>query len=174
MRTTPSLLTRKEAHITVINPQEFGDVLGPAGVTPDEINAIAEKHHIQSSKFKVLCLGRSHVTIKDGPDTVYFLVASSPDLVKIRQAIQRVYLRKGGEPSLFEAEAFWPHITVGFTIRDVFLLPDDHVFKGTNTCVRPVHVVSPPRKHRKYKGNRGRKGHRKYKGHKGRKGHGKH
>jgi len=156
-KTVLDLQTRQEAHITVINPQEYGDVLSKAGVTMDEIDNIAKRHRIQNASFKVLCMGKAHVPVNGKPDTVFFLVVSAPSLVKIRKDVERLYVKKGGEPSLFEAEAFWPHITVGFTIRDVFLLPDDHVYKGTNTCIRPVKFISPRKPHRGNKGHKGKR-----------------
>jgi len=111
-----------------------------------QIEKIANHYKIQSAEFTPLCLGRSRVTIKEGKDEVYFVVVKSPRLVQVRKAIEKLYLHKGGEPSLFQAEAFWPHVTVGFTIRDVFLIPDG-VYKGLNTCILPVKLVKPKIKH---------------------------
>lgn len=140
-RAYPQLQSRGEAHITVINPQEYDQVLSKAGVRMSEINEIAKRANIQAAKYTISCLGRSRLSLdKDKPNVksdTYYLVLSSPALVKIRQEVNRLYLRKGGEPSLFSPEAFWPHITVGYTTRDVFLFPDG-VFKGTNTCWRKL------------------------------------
>jgi len=172
--TVPELQTRKEAHITVINPQEYGDVLSKAGVTMDEIDEIARRHRIQQASFKVLCMGKAHVPVNGKPDTVFFLVVSAPALVKIRQDVQKLYLKKKGEPSLFQAEAFWPHITVGFTIRDVFLLPDDHVYKGTNTCIRPVKFTYPHKKQPVHKGHKGHPVHKRFPRHSQHGGHRRH
>jgi len=158
----PHLQNRGDAHITVINPQEYDQVLSKAGVTMHEIERIALRHHIQSAKFTPLCMGRSRVNIRAGPDEVYFIVVKSPALVKIRQEVQKLYVKKGGEISLFQAEAFWPHITVAFTKSDVFLFPDQ-VFKGLNACVKPVRVLRSRhgKPHRKYH----KKPHRKPKHH---------
>jgi hypothetical protein len=150
--TNPNLQNRGDAHITVINPQEYDQVLSKAGVTMNEIEHIAKRHHIQSARFTPLCMGRSRVTIESGKDEVYFIVVKSPELVKIRQEVQKLYVRKGGEISLFQAEAFWPHVTVAFTKRDVFLFPDQ-IFKGLNACIKPVKVARPhtrkPKRHYK-------------------------
>jgi len=60
--------------------------------------------------------------------------------VDIRREIQKLYVKKGGVGALFEAEAFWPHVTVGFTYRDMFL--EDGVFKGHNSCFGRVEMVN--------------------------------
>jgi len=136
------LTTRSEAHITLITPPEYDQVLKPAGVTMDDLNRLAVKMGIQKAEFKIKCLGRARVALNHPgqQEEVYFIVVDSPDLIRIRQEIQKMYLKKGGEPSLFDAEAFWPHITVGFTARDMFM--NDGVWKDTNSCWADVHAFS--------------------------------
>ncbi|KAL0142486.1 hypothetical protein V8B55DRAFT_1498481 [Mucor lusitanicus] len=112
------LLNRGESHITVISPPEFG-VLATAGITIDQVNQIALKEKIQSSKVKIVCLGKEDVNGK----IVYQLIVSAPNLVTIR-----------------EKQGIWPHITVGFTSGDLFI--QDGVYKGANVCYRPVSLKS--------------------------------
>lgn len=53
------LINRSEAHITVITPIEFYDVLR-SKISMQEIEEIAERENIQASKFTIECLGLGH------------------------------------------------------------------------------------------------------------------
>jgi len=134
------LTSRGEAHITLITPPEYDQVLKPAGITMDDLNKLAVKMWIQKAEFKVKCLGRARVPLKypTEADEVYFIVVESDDLLKIREEIQKMYISRGGEPSLFAAHAFWPHVTLGYTFRDMFL--GDGVWKDTNACWADLRV----------------------------------
>lgn len=90
-----------EAHITVITPPEFS-VLATANVTLDEINAIALDHDIQSTKFRMICLGKESVRRQQQSAVVYQIIVSAPNLVEIRKAVFRRYFSKGGNPALFD------------------------------------------------------------------------
>lgn len=93
-----------EAHITVVTPPEF-NVLKEAGITLDELNAIALDMDIQSLSFVLICLGREKVT-KDGKDyIVYQGIVDAPSLTNIRNAIFRRYASKGGNTALFDPQA---------------------------------------------------------------------
>ncbi|KAI7863384.1 hypothetical protein BDF14DRAFT_1885219 [Spinellus fusiger] len=133
--TATPLLNRGESHITVITPPEF-TVLAAANITIDEINTIARAQHIQSSRFKIVCLGKESI-IKDGKDyTVYQIIVSSPDLVTIREKIFHLYYSRGGNTALFDPRTMWPHITVGYTISDLFV--EMGIYKSANVCYRPL------------------------------------
>jgi len=135
------LKNRAEAHITVITPPEFDQVLKPAGVTMEEINKIA-KPWIQKAEFTVKCLGRARINLnyQAEKDDAYFVVVDSLDLLRIREEIEKLFITKGGEPSLFDANAFWPHMTLGFTTRDMF--SGDGVWKGQNACWADVKMIN--------------------------------
>jgi 2'-5' RNA ligase len=135
-----ALKTRGEAHITVITPPEFDQTLSKK-LTMKEIEAIAKKHHIQRAQFSLKCVGRARTVLKGSTraDSVYFLVAKSNDLRNIRWAVWRAYVKKGGDPSTFNPDAFWPHVTLGFTTRDMF--PEDGIYKGYNTCWKQLKAV---------------------------------
>ncbi|KAI9301336.1 hypothetical protein BJ944DRAFT_169267 [Cunninghamella echinulata] len=98
--TTQPLLTRNEAHITIISPPEY-KILSSANINIVDINAIAMKHKVQSSHFKVACLGK----VSQQNNTVYQLIVTSPDLIKIREDIFRLYYSKHGNLALFD-----PHV----------------------------------------------------------------
>ncbi|CAO0799051.1 unnamed protein product [Mucor circinelloides] len=129
------LLNRGESHITVISPPEFG-VLATAGMTIDQVNQIALTEKIQSSKVKIVCLGKEDVNGK----IVYQLIVSAPNLVNIREKVFQLFVKQGGNTALFDPSAFWPHITVGFTSGDLFI--QDGVYKGANVCYRPISLKS--------------------------------
>ncbi len=52
------LTSRGEAHITVITPIEFNDVL-KSKLSMKEIDDVAKEAVIQSSKFETICVGKS-------------------------------------------------------------------------------------------------------------------
>lgn len=144
------LKNRGEAHITLVTPPEYDQVLKPAGVTMTDINKLAVKMWIQRAEFKIKCLGRARAHLNNNyqgdADEVYFLIVESEDMLKIREEIQKLYISKGGEPSLFAANAFWPHITIGFTARDMFL--SDGVWKATNACWADIQTFKDNKKPR--------------------------
>lgn len=126
------LKNRGEAHITVITPPEYNEVLKPY-VTIQEINRLAKDMRIQNSSFKPVCLGRGQTKIEGKTEQTYYIVVESHDLLKIRREVFKKYVDAGGEPSLFDPDAFYPHITLGFTQRD--LHESDGIKKGKNSCL---------------------------------------
>lgn len=86
-----------ESHITVISPPEFG-VLATAGLTIDQVNQIALTEKIQSSKVKIVCLGKEDVNGK----IVYQLIVSAPNLVNIREKVFQLFVKQGGNTALFD------------------------------------------------------------------------
>ncbi|KAI7853533.1 hypothetical protein BDC45DRAFT_569916 [Circinella umbellata] len=136
--TDEPLLTRGESHVTVITPPEF-DILAKANVTIEEINKIAADYKIQSTSFKMQCLGKESVHVENELYIVYQILVNAPNLETIREAIFRLYVTKGGNSALFDPQAFWPHITVGFTIGDLF--ESNGVYKGLNVCHSPLEIT---------------------------------
>ncbi|PVU97051.1 hypothetical protein BB561_000799 [Smittium simulii] len=142
------LLNRGEAHITVISPPEFDKVLKPAGVSIQEINEIAIHYRIQHSKFKVICLGHAQLPynitgLQSSPQfmEVFMLIVkdSGKQLVALRKHIYDLYIKKGGQGALFDPKAYWPHITIGYNVRDLFV--EDGVYKDINACIKKITVV---------------------------------
>jgi hypothetical protein len=126
------LKNRGEAHITVISPPEFSQVLGKV-LTMKDINEIATNMAIQNARFTPLCLGRAQVSLEGKLEQSYFVVVRSEDLVNIRRAIFDRYVAKGGEASLWDPLHFYPHITIGFTKQDLHE-EGNGVRKGINAC----------------------------------------
>lgn len=131
---------RTEAHITVITPVEYDQVL-KSRIKIEEIHAIAKKREIQKSGFEAVCMGRARSS--DAKKETYFLVIKSEALLSVRREVFRRYRSRGGDPSRFDPELWYPHITIGYTAGDLHL-ERDGVRKGRNACWQPIDVLSRP------------------------------
>ena len=130
-RVPEKLISRGEAHVTVLTPPEFEKLKSHLSI--DEINAITTALEIQSVKVKPFCLGRGDTVIEGKHEQTYFVVVEAAGLLKIRLAVAEEFVKRGGLPSAFIAEHFYPHGTVGFTKRDLF--DQDGVIKNLKSCV---------------------------------------
>ena len=126
------LITRGEAHITVVTPPEF-DVL-KAHLAIGDLNRIAGELHLEQSKVDPICIGRATAVLKTGPqaEEVYFVVVKADELLQVRRAIEMLFQKRGGDATAFVASHFTPHVTVGFTQRDLF--ETDGAIKDVNSC----------------------------------------
>ena len=124
------LKNRGEAHITVITPPEYEKL--KAYLTIEKINALAVQHNIQQMSFKPICLGRGRLQIDGREESTYFVVAESEDLLKLRVQIKEAFVTAGGRPQDFDEKLFFPHITVGFTKRDLYA--EDEIIKDATSC----------------------------------------
>lgn len=122
------LLHRGEAHITVLTPPEFNQM--KKRLNMKEIEILADKMNLQKSAYDSYCIGKG---ISQG-DRTYFVVIQSEDLFKIRKAIHALYVSKGGDTKDFNPELYHPHVTLGFTKRDLHL--QDGVTKDASSCIR--------------------------------------
>ncbi|MBT3980658.1 MAG: hypothetical protein HOE90_04845 [Bacteriovoracaceae bacterium] len=130
-KSTGSILkNRGEAHITVITPPEFQNSLGLI-LSSKEIHQLAKKR-IQDAKFSVICIGEGKAQIGAKWEKTYFLVVESNDLINLRHEIYSEYLQKGGDAKLFDPDQYHPHITIGFTKKD--LHPHQGVVKNVTSC----------------------------------------
>lgn len=129
------LKNRGEAHITVVTPIEYYDVL-KSHLTMNEIDRLAQSLNIQAASFEIKCLGRGQVKANDKTDQTFYIVVNSTKLLEIRKEIQKLFEQKGGAVNAFRAELFYPHITVGFTTRD--LHESDGVVKNESSCVGDI------------------------------------
>lgn len=125
------LTNRGEAHITVVSPIEFNDVL-KSKLTMNEIDAVAMSSSIQTSSFEVVCIGKGALEIEKKLEQTFYVVVRSKALLKIRQEVQMLFVKKGGEATLFKPFQFYPHITLGFSKRD--LHESDGVIKDQRSC----------------------------------------
>ena len=132
------LTNRGEAHITVVTPPEYQFVLGKL-VTIDEIDEIASKNRIQNSTFHVICVGRGEKVIESKLEQTYFVVVDSDDLLSIRKQVEKLYLERGGDKGKFSADHFFPHITLGYTKRDLY--EQDGIKKDKRSCWKNINIV---------------------------------
>ncbi|MCM2280544.1 MAG: hypothetical protein NDI61_01710 [Bdellovibrionaceae bacterium] len=128
-----------EAHVTTITPPEF-DLVLKGFVAPERMNAIAREMRIQESDLEILGVGRGEATLDGKKEETYFLIVRSANLLKIRRAIHAEFVRNGGKASSWNPEHFFPHITIGFTKRD--LHENDGVLKDVaNSLDERFHLI---------------------------------
>jgi 2'-5' RNA ligase len=110
--------TNGEAHITVVTPLEFSDVL-QSKLSMKEIEAIAERYDLQDSRLSILGLGSAEIQIDGKKEQTYFLIVDSQGLRNIRQQIFYEFVRRGGGRGSFDPTWYFPHVTIGYTKRDL-------------------------------------------------------
>jgi hypothetical protein len=143
-----NLQHRGEAHITVITPIEYEHLKAVLDI--NAINALATRAGLQGAEYFVRCVGRGES--KSAGMATYYVVVEAPALVKIRQLIrdeaqrilasQSASLQKKLKPGLdrFDPTRFYPHITIGFTDRD--LHESDGIIKDQSSCWSKLEVKS--------------------------------
>lgn len=129
------LKNRGEAHITVISPVEYDNVL-KRHMNIEEINRIAEAAHIEQTPFQEVCIGRGQKVLQGEAEKTYFVVVKAPGLVRIREMVAAAFAAHGGHPQDFRPEIFFPHVTLGFTSRDLFF--EDGVIKNESACIQQL------------------------------------
>ncbi|HWU43604.1 MAG TPA: 2'-5' RNA ligase family protein [Bdellovibrio sp.] len=126
------LLNRGEAHITVITPPEYDTILSKK-ISIQEIHDLAEKMKIQESPIKKICVGQGIAKLNGQDESTYFVVVHADRLFEIRKSIQNLYVSRGGKATDFNAELFYPHVTLGYTKRDLHY--EDGVVKDATRCL---------------------------------------
>ncbi|UOF01970.1 2'-5' RNA ligase family protein [Bdellovibrio reynosensis] len=121
---------RGEAHITVITPPEFKIL--QKKVSMKEIETLAAEMGLQKSAPQLLCVGKSSLQISGKMESTYYVVVESERLYQIRKAVGLLYHKKGGK-EIFDAENYHPHVTLGFTKRDLHI--EDGVKKNASSCL---------------------------------------
>lgn len=119
------LKTRGEAHITLITPPEF-DILSQH-LTENEIRNAFDAAATQPAE--PVCVGQG----KLGAAKTYYVVVKLASALKARQQLAEKFKSRGGDKTQFKAAIFYPHVTLGFTDRDLHL--QDGVVKDAKSCV---------------------------------------
>lgn len=133
------LKSRDEAHITVLTPVEYDKIISKK-ISISEIHDLANRMKIQKTHFKSLCVGSGFKEMDGKSEATYYVVVKAENLIKIREMIHKVYIARGGNSKDFDPFNYFPHITVGFTKRDLHF--EDGVIKDERSCVyklRPHH-----------------------------------
>lgn len=125
------LKSRGEAHITVVTPQEL--VVLRSRLSLEQINGLIDKAALQKKPIQLQCLGRGRFTQGHGQLLTYFIVVDAPGLLQVREKLRQIFVAAGGEKEVFAAELFYPHITVGYTDRDLHF--SDGVVKDKKSCI---------------------------------------
>lgn len=110
-----------EAHITTLTPPEMEKILAnnQKFMTVKRVDEIAKEMNIQNSRISVEGLGSGRVVLNGVSESTFFVIVKSPELLKIRQQIYNEYVINGGDAKAWNPTQFYPHITVGFTARDL-------------------------------------------------------
>lgn len=118
-----NLVNREEAHITVLTPPEFKTI--STNAAPETIHQ--EWEDWKSKKFKKVCLGEGIFKEKKKILKTYYVVVESSELLAFRKYLKAKYNVKD-----FNAEIFYPHITLGFTEKDLHF--EQGVIKDQKSC----------------------------------------
>ncbi len=104
------LITRGEAHLTVLTPQEYQRL----GSQMRDL-FIQELRNLEWAQDTVeaLCIASGSIEIKGRTESTYFVVVSAPQIDRIRRR--------------YGLTTYYPHVTLGFTQRDLHL--EDGVVK---------------------------------------------
>lgn len=127
-----------EAHVTVITPLEYIDILrGPDPARPlltmQRIGEIAENMQMQQARLELVSIGSGKKLIEGRLEETFFLIVASEKLLQIRRAIHAEFVKNGGKAEAWNPDRFFPHITIGFTLRD--LHEADGIIKDVaNSC----------------------------------------
>jgi hypothetical protein len=133
------LKNRGEAHITVLTPIEYEILKDHLSMA--EINSLVVREGIQKSSFKPLCVGRGRLQIDGKEEETYFIVVESQDLKNLREKIREAYVAKGGSVGDFKADIVYPHITLGYSKRDLHF--EDGVIKDEHSCIADLKLKAP-------------------------------
>jgi len=107
-----------EAHVTVVTPVEFFHVL-KSKLSMIEIDAIADKYDIQNSRLMIQGIGSAKAWVEGKEEETFFVIVDSAGLRNIRQQIFYEFTRRGGDRCAFDPGWYFPHITIGYTKRDL-------------------------------------------------------
>lgn len=126
-----TLQNRGEAHITVITPPEFKKM--QKKISMKEVNRIAAKMNMEQTPYTPVCVGKAVLASGSSNMETYYVVVDAENLFNIRKAVHELFVKNGGDESDFSPEKFYPHVTLGFTHRDLHL--EDGIIKDASSCV---------------------------------------
>lgn len=130
-----ALKSRGEAHITLITPPEYKTLRKT--LSREDIQNLLEETGVLKAPYKLLCVGKGVVKEK----ATYYVVVESPAYFQFRSLLAEKFLQRGGAKDRFKPLEFYPHVTVGFTERDLHL--EEGVIKDTKSCLYDLKINSP-------------------------------
>jgi len=134
-----TLQNRGEAHITVITPPEFKKI--QKKISMKEIHQLAKKMGLEQTSYTPVCVGKSVLTQSGSEMATYYIVVDAEKLFKIRKAVHELFVKKGGDDFDFLPEKFYPHVTLGFTHRDLHF--EDGIRKDASSCIYTLRPEAP-------------------------------
>ncbi|MFZ3229262.1 MAG: hypothetical protein WA160_03570 [Pseudobdellovibrio sp.] len=129
-----SLKSRGESHVTLITPPEF-NVL-KTKISPEQIHKMAAVFFETKPEFKSVCLGKFEKKILSEPQQVYFVVIESKDFLEFRKSLA---LQSGLDKNTFDPDLFYPHVTIGFSERDLHY--EDGAIKNATACPADLKAI---------------------------------
>ncbi len=127
------LKTRGEAHITLLTPPEF-EVLAKR-LVESEIRSAFDKLASDtpgSRAAEPICVGRG----KLGAAKTFYVVVKYRAAFRARQLLAKKFQASGGDATEFKPDVYYPHVTLGFTDRDLHL--EDGVIKDARSCLHKL------------------------------------
>ncbi len=121
---------RGEAHVTVITPPEWR-VIGQV-LKMSTLDRMVAETSANKAKISVKCLKKVSAQLAGRTEESWFIAVDAPELRDLRHRIWRRFLANGGSPDDFQWKRWAPHITLGFTARD--LHDEDRVNKEKMAC----------------------------------------
>lgn len=123
------LKNRGEAHITVITPPEYAKL--SEKMKPEQIHALANETLVKTPKYEIICVGSGSLTIKDQVEKTYYVVVHANQLLEIRKKLAEA---SGLTKTQFDPALYFPHVTLGFTSRDLHY--EEGIVKDKNSCLK--------------------------------------
>lgn len=122
-----SMKNRGEAHITLLTPPEYQSLKDEVGET--RLLSVLAQIPWTEAKWSAVCVGEARLSMEHRS---FFVVVESPELFGLRQELWE----KLGRPAGFQPKFYEPHITLGFTERDLHRA--DGIRKDSSSCKAPV------------------------------------
>ena len=123
------LKSRGEAHLTFLTPPEFSVLTQKAPLTAQEIHKLSSEFLKADPQVHWICLGTGSKEIAGQIESTYYIVAQALPFLTFRKMLSE----KSKLPlSQFDPNLFFPHITLGFTSRDLHF--EDGLKKDEQSC----------------------------------------
>lgn len=123
------LKNRGEAHITVVTPPEYEKL--SKKLAPEQIHSIANESLSKHPSYQIVCVGKGSITINNKSESTYYAVVTADELISIRKKLAEA---SGITKDQFDPNLYFPHVTLGFTSRDLHY--EDGVKKDKNSCLK--------------------------------------
>ena len=121
----------------MLRPTEFKILSNYISI--EDINKIALENNIQNTKFEVQGLGNGSTKISNIGEFTYFVIVRADELLNIRKLISNVCVEAGMDSSSWNYSKYNPHITIGYTKRD--LHEEDGVIKNSSSKIADIKVT---------------------------------